>query len=251
MSPPRHNLGMSNDERTVGTQRRFEIIYRDDFTCLFCGAKPGNEKLHVDHLLPWSLGGSDHDLNLATACARCNSGKNARIMIPRSLCVSMEVDSDGYATWKRWGAWCLKFVPGGANMAVEREGKWRSSYWFDIDRAHEPDWVSHWNGKLWEAPRTASEMWGTPADHAALDAVQEQIKVQLGGKPGTGYLADGEIDIGVDPDSPLSRRLDHMIDRARRAAVADSTWEKADADRVDFMEALGFARAIRRPRSTG
>ncbi len=57
---------------------RFAIMRRDGFTCKYCGAKAGDgAKLHVDHIQPRSKGGTDHHLNLVTACARCNISKGA------------------------------------------------------------------------------------------------------------------------------------------------------------------------------
>lgn len=43
------------------TDKKFRIAARDDFYCKFCGARPGNDNLEIDHLIPTSLGGSDHD----------------------------------------------------------------------------------------------------------------------------------------------------------------------------------------------
>ncbi len=54
---------------------RFKILQRDRFRCRYCGADPGVSKLHIDHIHPKSKGGTDHHLNLVTACASCNCGK--------------------------------------------------------------------------------------------------------------------------------------------------------------------------------
>jgi len=55
---------------------RFRIMWRDHFTCLYCGAKPPNVALQIDHFVPVSRGGSDADFNLITACVSCNQGKS-------------------------------------------------------------------------------------------------------------------------------------------------------------------------------
>ena len=69
-----------NRKRTVGTKQRQRILRRDNFTCCMCGAKGpaagGNAVLHVDHIRPFSKGGSDNDDNLWTLCADCNLGKS-------------------------------------------------------------------------------------------------------------------------------------------------------------------------------
>lgn len=58
---------------------RWRIFERDGFRCVYCGAQPPDVKLHVDHRHPRSQGGSDHHLNLVTACEGCNLSKRARV----------------------------------------------------------------------------------------------------------------------------------------------------------------------------
>lgn len=61
----------------ISTRKRFEIFKRDAFTCHYCGQKPPQVILHVDHIQPSSKGGSDDPLNLITSCADCNLGKSS------------------------------------------------------------------------------------------------------------------------------------------------------------------------------
>jgi hypothetical protein len=61
--------------RTLGYALRFQVLRRDGFTCQYCGGKPPDVKLHVDHLHPWSLGGLNVLENLRTSCEACNLGK--------------------------------------------------------------------------------------------------------------------------------------------------------------------------------
>jgi hypothetical protein len=61
----------------VSTRRRFEVFKRDAFTCQYCGRKPPDVTLHVDHVVPSSKGGADGMENLVTSCATCNLGKSA------------------------------------------------------------------------------------------------------------------------------------------------------------------------------
>lgn len=49
------------------------VFERDKYTCSYCG-KVG-EKLELDHIIPFSKGGSDDIDNLTTACRRCNRQK--------------------------------------------------------------------------------------------------------------------------------------------------------------------------------
>ena len=62
--------------KTFGKRQRFEIFKRDGFQCSYCGAHPPKAILHVDHIEPVSLGGSNDDDNLTTACQDCNLGKS-------------------------------------------------------------------------------------------------------------------------------------------------------------------------------
>ncbi len=68
--------------RAIGDVLRFQVMRRDKFKCVKCGANPAaNPKivLHVDHKLPFSLGGRSVMENLQTLCARCNRGKGTDI----------------------------------------------------------------------------------------------------------------------------------------------------------------------------
>ena len=55
-------------------QLRKAILKRDDYTCAYCG----QEATTVDHIIPISKGGVDHESNLTSACATCNYGKKDR-----------------------------------------------------------------------------------------------------------------------------------------------------------------------------
>lgn len=60
---------------SISRRLRFEVFKRDNFTCQYCGAKPPDTVLEVDHVHPRSLGGLDTMENLKTACWSCNRGK--------------------------------------------------------------------------------------------------------------------------------------------------------------------------------
>lgn len=53
---------------------RKAILKRDDNTCAYCG----QEATTVDHIIPISKGGIDHETNLVAACTTCNYGKKDR-----------------------------------------------------------------------------------------------------------------------------------------------------------------------------
>ena len=65
-------------ERSLMTDSlRYDIMKRDKFKCCICGATAKDGiKLHVDHILPVSKGGTTVTDNLRTLCDRCNLGKS-------------------------------------------------------------------------------------------------------------------------------------------------------------------------------
>ena len=60
---------------STGKRLRFRVFERDNFTCQYCGKRPPEVILHVDHVYPVSKGGKGEIENLITACADCNLGK--------------------------------------------------------------------------------------------------------------------------------------------------------------------------------
>ncbi len=65
-----------NKKRNVSPTLRFEILHRDKFTCQYCGRKAPDVQLAVDHIVPFSRGGTCTKDNLTTACVDCNTGKS-------------------------------------------------------------------------------------------------------------------------------------------------------------------------------
>ena len=65
--------------RTIPLNIRVKILSRDNFRCVFCGKSPATDigvKLHVDHIIPFSKGGTNSLDNLQTLCQDCNLGKS-------------------------------------------------------------------------------------------------------------------------------------------------------------------------------
>ena len=60
----------------ISKSLRFKVLNRDNFTCQYCGRKPPEVKLHVDHIVPSSKNGYTRIDNLITACQECNLGKS-------------------------------------------------------------------------------------------------------------------------------------------------------------------------------
>jgi 5-methylcytosine-specific restriction endonuclease McrA len=54
---------------------RRHVYMRDDYTCQYCGSKPGVKELNLDHVVPRSRGGRSTWENLVTSCRVCNLRK--------------------------------------------------------------------------------------------------------------------------------------------------------------------------------
>ena len=62
----------------ISKKIRFEVFKRDNFTCQYCGKKPPEVVLEIDHILPSSKKGTNEIENLLTSCFDCNRGKGDR-----------------------------------------------------------------------------------------------------------------------------------------------------------------------------
>jgi hypothetical protein len=87
---PRRRTGTrrvkQEDQRQIKLGLRYEVLKRDHFRCVLCGASPATHLgcvLHVDHMIPYSRGGRTIAANLRTLCEACNLGKSARLETER------------------------------------------------------------------------------------------------------------------------------------------------------------------------
>ena len=63
----------------IRQEKRLAIYLRDGLACAYCGAGvESGAQLSLDHLIPHSAGGSNHETNLVTCCSRCNSSRGDR-----------------------------------------------------------------------------------------------------------------------------------------------------------------------------
>jgi hypothetical protein len=73
----------SEERRDIPLGLRFKVLHRDKFKCILCGDHPARSPtcvLHVDHILPWSLGGKTKLENLRALCETCNIGRGNRFV---------------------------------------------------------------------------------------------------------------------------------------------------------------------------
>lgn len=88
---------MATSHPKVSKALRFEILRRDNFRCHYCGTEATHTELHVDHVVPQSLGGTNDPSNLVTACAECNSGKAGRTL-DEPVLAAVDEKAQRYAT---------------------------------------------------------------------------------------------------------------------------------------------------------
>jgi 5-methylcytosine-specific restriction enzyme A len=64
--------------RHIAASVRVSVLNRDKYKCVFCGRNSKYIELEVDHIIPFSKGGSNDISNLQTLCFDCNRGKGTR-----------------------------------------------------------------------------------------------------------------------------------------------------------------------------
>ncbi len=64
--------------RYIPAAIRVDVLSRDGYKCVFCGRTSQEIRLEIDHIFPFSQGGSNKPDNLQTLCIDCNRGKGAR-----------------------------------------------------------------------------------------------------------------------------------------------------------------------------
>lgn len=74
------NIKNNKRLRKITTKVRFAVLSRDKYRCRYCGASSDTVELVVDHIVPFSKGGSCNIENLITSCFECNIGKAASII---------------------------------------------------------------------------------------------------------------------------------------------------------------------------
>lgn len=67
-----HVVRSSRNRSPLPDGRRRIVLLRDRYTCQWCGDNGRDVPLEVDHIVPWSAGGTDATDNLRTLCSDCN-----------------------------------------------------------------------------------------------------------------------------------------------------------------------------------
>lgn len=64
--------------RPLNQTQRLKVYERDNWTCAYCGRDMKNDRRAacLDHVYPYSKGGTNREQNLVTSCKKCNSIKS-------------------------------------------------------------------------------------------------------------------------------------------------------------------------------
>ena len=55
------------------------LLWNNEHVCKECGKEPPEIKLHIDHIIPVSLGGKSDSKNLQFLCNECNLKKKNKL----------------------------------------------------------------------------------------------------------------------------------------------------------------------------
>jgi len=72
-------FSIHKSSRTVKFSR-FNVIFRDNFECQYCGKSGSVKDLTIDHVIPVSRGGRNTWENVVAACSPCNSKKGSKLL---------------------------------------------------------------------------------------------------------------------------------------------------------------------------
>jgi hypothetical protein len=209
---------MGAPDLTVSKRLRFEILRRDDHTCYYCGRKPPEVKLTIDHVLPQALGGDDAATNLVTCCEDCNSGKTS--VAPGSPLIA-QVSKDA----ARWSA-AMQAAIAKASTDHEAVVKYRNEFY------------DAWHSYTQAAPM--DEGWRSSVEHFRVRGLPIEVLTEAVHR--TMGLSKIKPPVKFRYACGIAWKKIEEIDRAARSFVgaAAPTGAAADADEVlvDALTAL-------------
>jgi len=101
--------GRINSLSARGITIRAYLLERDGFVCQHCARRHGSvvfeDRLEIDHIIPWRDGGTNHPDNLQMLCPTCNKQKMRREHIWRA--------NDKIGTPNDYRKWVQRWVPEG------------------------------------------------------------------------------------------------------------------------------------------
>jgi len=157
---------------------RKSVFERDGFRCLWCGRSSADGvKLHADHVVPESFGGSTSYENLGTLCDQCNLSKGTEYFGNYLLTTIFKVkDIDS------------KIIHKNQNTGLGKDGKdydgiWHEftiSFFREINRVFEKVNVSH--QYLVSGPLLAALGWDTEDSKIRIDDLKHKELLEFKNK---------------------------------------------------------------------
>lgn len=199
----------------ISKRLRYEILRRDNHTCRYCGAMAPDVALHVDHVDPVALGGTDEPTNLITACQDCNAGKSS--VQPGDRIVE-DVRADALR-------WARAIEAAAHNMLAEREildgflerfkAAW-SEWTYAIEVVDPPDPVPLTGDALTDNWRRFGVMLANHSRPVGFSDGVLRIQVERG------YVTDARRDLGyADKRQHLAEILGSTVDKVEVVAGWD------------------------------
>lgn len=68
-----------NRSRNISNSTIIRVARRDNNTCQICGKILLDREIEIDHIIPYSRGGTSDEANLRVTCLECNRKKGKKI----------------------------------------------------------------------------------------------------------------------------------------------------------------------------
>lgn len=140
----------TGEREPMPSELRYAIASRDGFHCAWCWS---NKELQIDHIIPWSAGGSNDTTNLRLLCGPCNrkrsnyeSDSGTAHPKPITLACLRCTGEDGDSTVRE--AFCLKCM------------RFTPTRWDQIRLAQRHEWEEVMSWDDWKARMSQSQKLG-------------------------------------------------------------------------------------------
>lgn len=186
----------------ISKRLRFEILKRDGFACRYCHRD--KVIITVDHVIPRTLGGTDHPSNLVASCDDCNAGKTSAL--PGGPTVE-DVNED----LMRWA------------VALKRaaRGDWEARETEAVINAAAHVWQSYWmpEHQTYPAPELIADLRRKALEmYPELGADDLMLAAQASAEHGIDDLRDA-LEYARQEESDSGHRI-YSLDSLAPAAVA-------------------------------
>jgi len=113
----------------IRKEKRLAIYLRDGMACAYCGSSvEEGTQLTLDHIKPYSKGGSNDPSNLVTCCQKCNSARGNRAMKPFAEAVAKYIDTPAAEVLKHVNNTRKRVIDVNAAKAlIAKRGSWAAA----------------------------------------------------------------------------------------------------------------------------